>query len=63
MLKKILKIGAFTAIAALGITALIRSNLFPKLKEKLHDYDVDFEKKKLHKETFAGYCRCDAKTD
>ena len=25
MLKKILKIGAFTAIAALGITALIRS--------------------------------------
>ena len=63
MLNKVIKIGAFTAIAALGVTALIKSDLFPKLKEKLHNYDVEFEKKKLHKETLAGYCRCNAETD
>ena len=45
MLNKVIKIGAFTAIAALGVTALIKSDLFPKLKEKLHNYDVEFEKK------------------
>ncbi len=45
MLKNILKVTVFVGIAALGITALVRSKLLPDLKEKFHDFDVEYEKK------------------
>ena len=45
MLKNILKVTVFVGIAALGITALVRSKLLPDLREKFHDFDVEYEKK------------------
>lgn len=44
MLKKLLKATVFAGIAALGITALMRSKLLPDLKEKFYDFDVEYEK-------------------
>ena len=44
MLKKLLKATVFAGIAALGITALMRSKLLLDLKEKFHDFDVEYEK-------------------
>lgn len=47
MMKNVLKVAAAVGIAALGVTALMKSNLLPKLKEKFHDYDAEFEKKNV----------------
>mgnify|MGYP005755477175 CR=1 FL=1 len=44
MLKNLLKITVFTGLAALGITALVRSKLLPDLRKKFHDFDVEYEK-------------------
>jgi len=49
MLKNILKVVVVGGLAAIGVCALIKSELMPKLKEKLRNYDADFEKKMSEK--------------
>lgn len=48
-MKKLLKISVAVGIAAIGVTALIQSELFPRIREKFKKFDNEFAKKQCIK--------------